>query len=226
MVVVTTSTITGVSDDSKSASEAPAAGRKESYVDQPPIEYLQCGEVVKRILFDESANNSPKGPHTLTCYDFFIDFDSGRTFPGLYANEVSKFDSFEEWLRVKGIDAQAVPGKRYRGFMGYDMLVLPTHDWTWDYSGKINSSKKGYPKDHKHFYEFQMDELKKGRLGSRVAIRAKDELPETFLFRTRAGSIGVLQVTGFNVEHMQNSIYHKKSVEFRYKIIKKLKDKD
>jgi len=71
-----------------------------------------------------------------------------------------------------------------------------------------------------------MDELKKGRLGSRVAIRAKDELPETFLFRTRAGSIGVLQVTGFNVEHMQNSIYHKKSVEFRYKIIKKLKDKD
>jgi hypothetical protein len=220
MAVLTASTITGVSDDSKSASD-----KKECNVDQSPIEYLQCGEVVKRILFDESANNSPEG-HTLRCYDVFIDFDSGRTFPGLEPHEASKFDSFEEWLQVKGIDAQAVPGKRYRGFMGYDMLVLPTKDWTWDYSGKINSSKKDCPEHHKHFYEYQMGEIRKGRPGSHVPIRARGELPETFLFRTREGSLGVLQVTGFNVERMKNSIYHKKSVEFRYKITERLEDKD
>lgn len=222
MVVATPLAIAEISDESKPASERSAADKKESKVEKPRIEHLKFGNVVKRILFDESANNSPKGPHTLRCYDVFIDFDSGRTYPGPDPNEASKFDSFEEWLRIKRIDAQAAPGKMYQGFMGYEMLILPTKDWVWDYPGKIDSSGEDSPEHQKHFYEFQMDELKKGRPGSHVPIRAKGELPETFLFRTREGSIGVLQITGFNVEHMKNSIYHKKSVEFRYKIIERL----
>lgn len=226
MAITTPLAITEISDKSKPASEQLTMNRKESDVEKPNIEYLKCGDIVKRILFDESANNSPKGPHTLRCYDIFIDFDSGRTYPGLDPNEASKFDSFEQWLRVNGIDAQAAPGKMYQGFMGYEMLILPTKGWVWDCSGKIHNSNKDYPEQKKLFYQFQMDELKKGRPGSHVPIRAKGELPETFLFRTREDSIGVLQVTGFNVEHMENSIYHKKSVEFRYKIIERLENKD
>ena len=226
VVVATPLAIAEIFDESKPASEQPVTDKKESKVKKPDIEYLKCGDVVKRILFDESANNSPQGPHTLRCYDIFIDFDSGRTYPGPDSNEAFIFDSFEEWLRVKGIDAQAAPGKMYQGFMGYEMLILPTKDWVWDYPGKIHSSGEDFPEHQKHFYEFQMDELKKGRPGSHVPIRAKGELPETFLFRTREDSIGVMQVTGFNVEHMKNSINHKKSVEFRYKIIERLENKE
>ena len=110
--------------------------------------------------------------------------------------------------------------------MGYEMLILPTKGWVWDYPRKIRTSGEDSSEHQKHFYEFQMDELKKGRPGSHVPIRAKGELPETFLFRTREGSIGVMQVIGFDVEHMKNSIYHKKSMEFRYKIIERLENTD
>lgn len=48
---------------------------------------------------------------------------------------------------------------------------------------------------------------------------AKGELPETFLFKTREGSIGVLQITGFNKEEMKDSPYIKKSIELQYMII-------
>jgi len=226
MVVAIPLAIAEISDESKPDSKQPAADKKESKAEKSDIEHLKYGDVVKRILFDESANNSPQGPHALRCYDIFIDFDSGRTYPGPDRNEASKFDSFEEWLRIKRIDAQAAPGRMYQGFMGYEMLVLPTKNWVWDYLGKVHSSEEDSPEHQKHFYEFQMDELKKGRPGSHVPIRAKGVLPETFLFRTREGSIGILQVTGFNVEHMQNSIYHKKSVEFRYKVVERLEYKD
>lgn len=225
-VVVTPLTIAEITAQSKAASQHSDSEKNASKVEKSDIEYLKCGDVVKRILFDESADNSPKGPHTLSCYDVFIDFDSGRTYPGPDPNEVSKFDSFEQWLRVKEIDAQAVPGKMYQGFMGYEMLVLPTEDWVWDYPGRISGSGQDSAEHQKHFYESQIDVLKKGKPGSHLPIRAEGELPETFLFRTRDGSIGMLQVTGFSIEHMDNSIYEKKSVEFRYKIMERLENKD
>jgi|GEM_PF-2354774 len=226
-VVVTPLTIAEITAQSKAASQHSASEKNASKVEKSDIEYLKCGDVVKRILFDESANNSPKGPGTLSCYDVFIDFDSGRTYPTpIDPNEIAKFGSFEKWLRVREIDAQAAPGKTYQGFMGYEMLVLPTEDWVWDYPAKIHGSGQDSSEHQKHFYEFQMDLLKKGKLGSYAPIRAKDALPETFLFRTRQGSIGLLQVTGFNVEHMENSIYNKKSVEFRYRIVERLETKD
>lgn len=215
-----------ISEQAKRASEEAISNEGASRVERPDMERLKCGETVKRILFDESANNSPKGPHTLSCYDVFIDFDSGRIYPGLDPNEASKFDSLEAWLRVKQIDAQAVPGKMYRGFMGYEMLVLPTKNCLWDYPGTVYSSGQTSAGQQEHFYEYQMDVLKKGKLGSHIPIRTGEDLPETFLFRTREGSIGFLQITGFNIEHMQNSIYDKKSIEFRYKIIERLKSKD
>jgi hypothetical protein len=40
--------------------------------------------------------------------------------------------------------------------------------------------------------------LKHGAPGSPVFLSAKGMLPETFLFRTREGGEGVLQIVGFN----------------------------
>jgi hypothetical protein len=55
------------------------------------------------------------------------------------------------------------------------------------------------------------DVLKRGAPGSPVFLTAKGELPETWLFRTREGGVGLLQITGFTE--------NPRGLRIRYKLV-------
>lgn len=154
-------------DSLKNALEKANASQNNSEK-QNDVEYLKRGQLVKRILFDESANNSKKGPHTLNYYPVVIDFDSGRTYIPFIEYKMKgykglfKTEGLAAWLKDNEFDAMAAPGEGYRGLGGCDMSILPTRKDTIDYFKK--EKKENKDEDNK-FYEAQIELLKKVKWG-------------------------------------------------------------
>jgi len=121
--------------------------------------------------------------------DVYIDFDTGQLFtPPLSA---AGFD------QTKGIDALCDVDPPVSGLLGIDMVIRPIPETSWDTLGAtelveqyiLASAKPGFP----------------------VSMSAAGKLPATFLFKTREGGIGILQIVSFNKDP--------RGVKIRYKIV-------
>src|SRR5690606_19090232 len=84
-----------------------------------------------------------------------------------------------------------------RGLVGFQMKATPIASARWE---TISVA------------EVEADpSLREASAGSHIFLSAKEDLPETFLFETREGGRGVLQIVGFSEEP--------RGVKIRYKLI-------
>jgi beta-lactamase regulating signal transducer with metallopeptidase domain len=128
-----------------------------------------------------------------------IDFDTGKlvSLPEDWLEK--KNDEMLKWLIERGIDASGATRASVKGLMCEDMIMTPVANSDWD----------KYPPDQ--LAAFNLWEI--GKAGTPAYMTAQGALPVTYIFKTREGGIGVLQITGFNDEP--------KGVKIRYKMVKK-----
>jgi serine/threonine protein kinase/Flp pilus assembly protein TadD len=119
-----------------------------------------------------------------------IDLDSGI----IYATPltVQGGESLEEWMKDTGVDAVGMSSQETLGLGGFDMIAIPADKAQWEISTE----------------ELQKT-LSQGKPGM-AQMSGKGELPATYLFKTREGGLGVLQIVGFS----ENPA----GVKFRYKL--------
>jgi len=142
--------------------------------------------VIERVVNDDGAKR-----------DFFIDLDKGKLFSPPAGLNLSDTNAFATWLRSNGVDAMGETSVSVRGLVGIDMIVRPLAGPQWE-SLKPQAA-------------LENEVLKQGTPGSPVFLSAKGELPQTFLFRTREGGTGLLQITGFT--------NNPRGVKIRYKLV-------
>jgi len=144
------------------------------------------GPVIEQVVYDDGARR-----------DFFVDLDTGKLFSPPAGLNLTDTNAVQTWLRENGIDAMGETGVSIHGLVGIEMVVRPLVSKLW---GKI--SPQVVAKD---------EAIAAGTPGSPVFLRAKGKLPETFLFKTREGGMGVLQITGFTD--------NPRGVNIRYKLV-------
>jgi hypothetical protein len=124
--------------------------------------------------------------------DFLIDFDSGEVLsPPADVDDASEMFS---WVASKGIDASGELSSGVQGLLGFDMIALPTAEFNWNPSPRIFA---------------QVDD---GKPGTPAVMSGRGELPVTYMFKTREGRRGVLQILERNGHD---------SVKIRYKLEKR-----
>ena len=123
-----------------------------------------------------------------------IDFETGRlmVMPTDLGEDVGKA---KRWLAERGIDAAANTDKTVRGLIGYDIAVFPLSDRDW---------KEGFD---------DIESIKSATSGFPVFFMGKETLPVTYLFKTREGGIGILQI--LEVQNKTAPTY----VRIQYKMI-------
>lgn len=143
------------------------------------------GPVIERTVNDDGVRK-----------DMLIDLDSGQLFsvPTDRKARQSPFD----WMAEKGIDAGAETSKRAPGLWGAQMIVIPIANGQWD-SGT----------------EALHGELREGKPGTPAVMSALGGLPRTYMFATREGGMGVLQIVGL-IEKPQG-------IKIRYKLVQTAK---
>ncbi len=109
--------------------------------------------------------------------DTMIDFDTGR----LVTPVEGPADEFVKWLQTSGADAVGSNLSHDRGLVGFDMIVQATGGKLWENLPPMENLKATF--------EY-------GTPGRPVYMTGKGDLPATYLFRTREGGIGILQITG------------------------------
>ncbi len=131
--------------------------------------------------------------------DCLIDFDTGKLFslPENWREVMEKNDG--EWVIKNGIDASAATRSNIKGFICEDMIftIAPGGSSYWD-NVKADSLVTS-------------DLWEMGKPGRPAYMTAQGQLPATYIFKTREGRIGILQITGFNDEP--------RGVNIRYKMV-------
>jgi len=128
-----------------------------------------------------------------------IDFDTGRLFPRPENWQQLSDDDWQRWIEKTGVDASGATRSTVRGLMCEGMVFIPMTNSYWD--------------------KFRADSLaasdlwKMGKPGRPAYMSAQGQLPVTYMFKTREGGIGILQITGFNDKP--------KGVKLRYKMLQK-----
>lgn len=124
---------------------------------------------------------------------WFIDLDTGRT---VSARE-EKHTEGRDWLAKTGIDAEGNVGKDSFGLLCFDMKVNEVAGGRWDTISAAEIEK----------------ELKKGQSQSGDPIMTADKgKPATmYVFKTREGGRGILQITAFTEKP--------RGVKIRYKLV-------
>ena len=121
-----------------------------------------------------------------------IDLDRNKVFDRL---ELPEGDLRAAWMTKNGIDALAMPQKPEgtRGLLAWEMQTIPVGWSNWD---KITPATLAAV-------------LSSAQPLRETAMRVENT-PATFLFKTREGGAGILQITGFTD--------NPRAVKFRYKL--------
>ncbi|MFA6564959.1 MAG: protein kinase [Verrucomicrobiia bacterium] len=122
-----------------------------------------------------------------------IDLDTGRMFTLPRDAFVNDPKSAMEWAEKNGIDAGCCT--QDRGLIGFDMVAIPISNESWD------------PSD----FRLSQEALSFSKPGNPVYLSVTGKLPSTWLFKTREGGMGVLQITGFTD--------NPHGVKIRYKLV-------
>jgi hypothetical protein len=122
--------------------------------------------------------------------DNFIDLDTGKLSspPKELLKEGPR--AFLDWCEARGIDAMGEGDM----LLGFDMIAIPTAPGNWEPSPSVFA------------------QLDLGKPGAPVPIVPHGKLPSTYMFKTREGRRGVLQIVTLNTEPYSTTI--------RYKLVK------
>ncbi|MCK4282999.1 MAG: hypothetical protein KAX44_01685, partial [Candidatus Brocadiae bacterium] len=155
---------------------------------------LTFGPVIERVVNDDNADK-----------DMFIDLDYGRLSSPPEDLRGKGAEAQLAWCRKKWVDAVADCAASVRGLAGFDMLVVPIPNATW----------RAWPDEVPGLRELlELRREESAPLPARrrpVLMSAKGELPATFVFGTREGGMGILQIVGFTEEPP--------GVKIRYKMV-------
>jgi serine/threonine protein kinase len=158
---------------------------------QPAAPNLSFGPVMERALVDSKIPFKSEAERTNAM--MMIDFDTGSLFSASAAQWAADTDSQRRWMQTNGIDALCVIPE-VGGLVGLDMKAVPVSPQAWD---GISTA--------------MFDQLAGSPRQETVLLNAKASMPPTWLFQTREGSIGVLQITGFTE--------NPRGVKIRYKLV-------
>ncbi len=131
--------------------------------------------------------------------DSLIDFDTGRLFSLPDPNDWVKRTPEEavQWLTETGLDASGASRDTVKGLMCEDMVFASMNNSYWD-NVKPDSLAAN-------------DLWKIGKPGRPAHMTGKGQLPATYIFKTREGGIGVLQILGF--------VENPNGIKIRYKML-------
>jgi RNA polymerase sigma factor (sigma-70 family) len=145
----------------------------------------------------------------------YIDFDTGgQPAKPQGANELN-------WMQRTGADGRGnILGWRdstngvhvVPGMMGVDMTVIPVSNDEWENITPARLHQRlavTQPQSPTRFSD--------GTIATLSSIGGKDGLPLTYVFKTREGAEGILQITGYT-DPLGNLNIHPRGVNFRYKL--------
>ncbi|MHC4693870.1 MAG: tetratricopeptide repeat protein [Planctomycetota bacterium] len=154
------------------------------WVEKIPAEYRSFGPVMERVINDDGEEKN-----------WLIDFDTGKLFS--HSIEIPSEEKFLRWCAENRIDAMGETRTSGPGLYGFDMAVIPIETETWETIS---------PKE-------LADDLSVAKGGTPALMSAAGNLPVTYIFKTREGGMGIVQIL-----HMQ---HNKKPRHFRirYKML-------
>jgi serine/threonine protein kinase len=158
----------------------------------PKIVAPEFGPVIERVVKDDGAGSN-----------FFIDLDTGKLLSPpadlkLPGADPRNQEAFLAWVRESGIDAMGETSLSVKGLVGMELIARPVPGPLWE-----KLTPQALPADA----AFSSQRT----AATATHLSAKGELPETFLFKTREGGVGLLQITGFTE--------NPHGVKIRYKLV-------
>ncbi|MHC4111671.1 MAG: tetratricopeptide repeat protein [Planctomycetota bacterium] len=145
------------------------------------------GPVMERVINDDGEEKN-----------WLIDFDTGRLFT--HSVEIPSEEQFLRWCAENRIDAMGETRTSGPGLYGFDMTVIPIAAETWE-----TISPKGLA-----------DDLAVAKGGTPAVMSAAGKLPVTYIFKTREGGMGIVQI----LEMRQNK--KPRHFKIRYKMLQEL----
>lgn len=151
---------------------------------QPALyQHMVLGPVIERTVLDDRSGK-----------DFFIDFDTGKLFSApTFIDDRTKG---EPWLKANGIDAMGAIQPTVKGLICLDAVVVPITEDQWERASDETMAK-------------WRDNLAQATPGSPVYMSGKGTLPANYVFRTREGGRGMLQIVGFTDDPKGTKIRYK-----------------
>lgn len=141
------------------------------------------GPVMEQTIYDDGVGKN-----------FMLDLDTGKRLSVSDVKDRSK--SLESFILEHGIDVIGETKDSVRGLMGIDMVVIPIANERWKISpGDVREA------------------VLLGKPGRPVALSGKGTLPATYVVKTNAGAMGVLQI--LDVQAGQAPRY----IRIRYKLL-------
>lgn len=148
-----------------------------------PADFLPLNTVVERTVYDDGVGK-----------DFIIDFDTGKLYTPTEEDKKAKIKPQDLWNR--GFDAGAETAVTGPGLYCGDMIVIPLANERWE---KVS-------------LDGIRDDIAMGKPGTPVVMSALGPLPRSYIFKTREGSIGALQI----LELVNDTPRH---IKIRYKLL-------
>ncbi|MBN1555830.1 MAG: protein kinase [Phycisphaerae bacterium] len=168
---------------------------KELRIGMKPMSANKAGKVKPASNFqpviERTVNQWMPDKDIPNCY---LDLDTGK-FVSSAGIPLKGMNVFNKWFRTEGIDVVANRMKPSPGLTGLDMTAVPVTDSIWDSSTPGNLQQA----------------MSYCTPGNPVYMVAK-EFPTTFVIKTREGSLGLLQITGFTD--------NPRGTKIRYKLLK------
>lgn len=123
------------------------------------------GPAMERVINDDGEEK-----------DWLIDFDTGKLFT--HPTEIPSEEALSRWIAENHIDAVGETGTSGPGIYGFEMAVIPIANERWETIS---------PKELE-------GELSIAKAGTPVLMSAKGDLPVAYIFKTREGGMGIVQI--------------------------------
>jgi hypothetical protein len=144
------------------------------------------GPVVERVMEETTAPD----------WNWF-DLDTGRSVSARAMATNEDDAANDEWRRTHGVDVGSTILGTNRGLVSVDLVAVPVNERLWDL-------------DETDVIIALINESRPTEKFTPLLVRAK-EPPATFVFKTREGGMGILQITGFTE--------NPRGVKIRYKLV-------
>jgi prepilin-type processing-associated H-X9-DG protein len=136
--------------------------------------------------------------------DCFIDFDNDKLYSQPSDFHSRAREQQEAWKRENSIDASATVSEGAEGLWGEEMVIIPLADVEFD---------RMTPASFR-------DVLQQATPGTPAVMTAIGQLPKTYVFKTREGGMGLLQI--LEVQRKRSPHY----IKIRYKMVPRTVEAD
>ncbi|MBA7646149.1 hypothetical protein ES703_53911 [subsurface metagenome] len=136
--------------------------------------------------------------------DCFIDFDNDKLYSQPSDFHSRAREQQEAWKRENSIDASATVSEGAEGLWGEEMVIIPLADVEFDRMTPVSFR----------------DVLQQATPGTPAVMTAIGQLPKTYVFKTREGGMGLLQI--LEVQRKRSPHY----IKIRYKMVPRTVEAD